>query len=89
MSSDSSKIFLSFVLIVVFVGCSALASVAFPDGKPPADWLLAWTSLVGTVVAIVVAARVFWAGGEVAREYVLKMKRERKIAEANLMGQTN
>jgi hypothetical protein len=85
MSSNSGKLGLSIGLIVVVIGCSALASVAFPDWKPPADWLLAWTSLVLSVLGIVVAAKAFWAGGEAAKEYVLKMKRERIIAEANLV----
>jgi hypothetical protein len=82
MSSNGGKLGLSILLIVVVIVCSALASVNFPNWKPPADWLLAWTSLVVSVVGIAVAAKVFWAGGEAAKEYALKMKRERLIAEA-------
>jgi hypothetical protein len=78
MFIDSVKLSGSFFVIVgVVVACSVLASIAYPDWKPPTDWLLAWTKWVGSVVGIAVAAKVFWAGGEAAKEYALKIKGER------------
>jgi hypothetical protein len=70
---------INYILGTIIAICAVLffASIFGPDFPPPDSWLLAWTSWVGSVVGIVVAAKVFWAGGEVAREYVLKMKRER------------
>ena len=74
-ATDGGKLALSILLIFVVVVCSVATSVIFPGWKSPADWLLAWTSWVGSVVGIVVAARVFWAGSNVANEFALKMKR--------------
>jgi hypothetical protein len=80
MSSVSDNVKLNgsfFVIVGIVVACSVWASTVHPDWKPPADWLLVWTGWVGSVVGIVVAAKVFWAGGEAAKEYALKIKGER------------
>jgi hypothetical protein len=79
MLSDSVKLNGSFFVIVgIVVLFSVVTSAIFPNWKPPADWLLVWTGWVGSVVGIVVAAKVFWAGGEAAKEFALKMKSDRK-----------
>ena len=77
MPSDKFLTFFFVVGIIVLI--SVAASVNQPDWKSPADWLLAWTSWVGSVVGIVVAAKVFWAGSNAANQFALKMQREKLL----------
>ena len=48
------------VIVVLAVGL-ALLGVAIP---PPPEWLTSWTEWVAEVVAIIVAAKVFWEGAK-------------------------
>lgn len=50
------------VIAMVAFGLAALAALAGVDVPLPPDWLKAWTAWVGSVVGIIVAARVLFAG---------------------------
>lgn len=68
----SEKNILRFVVgavIVLFIA-SWVISIKGWEIPPPDDWLLGWTSWLATVVTIVVAARVFWIGGNCLRKLV-------------------
>lgn len=66
------------VIIYVFLGCLALGLLSglIPNIWQPAAWLLAWTSWLGTVAAIVAGTKFLWFGSEAAKEYVLKKRGE-------------
>lgn len=58
--------FLGIILVII--------SFIKSDIPGPSDWLVGWTTWIGTVVGIVVAARVFWIGGNTIRNYFPKTK---------------
>lgn len=66
--SDKEKLILTsigiFCLILIIISFTA-------DGIPgPDPWLIEWTSWIGTVVGMVIAARVFWTGANGLRNLV-------------------
>ena len=68
------------LVLFVVVLWSVWASNAHPDWEPPAEWLLEWTSWVGSAVGIFVVAKAIWAGGEAAKEFAI-MKRNIRISK--------
>ena len=56
-------------VIVVCVGLIIL-SCANIDIPGPANWLLSWTSWIGSVVGIVVAARALWKTPSLVQQYL-------------------
>jgi len=58
-----------------------IASITKADWPMPADWLQAWTTWLGSVVTIVLAARGLWAGGNAIREYVIRKRIDRGVTE--------
>jgi hypothetical protein len=57
-------------ICVVLIILSLILSFADVDFPGPADWLLSWTSWIGSVVGIVVAARVLWKTPSLIREFL-------------------
>ncbi len=57
---------LSVALICATAVIVSLLGVSLPA---PAGWLEVWTKWIASVVAIVVSARVLWAGGDALKKY--------------------
>ncbi|HEY7635505.1 MAG TPA: hypothetical protein VH763_08180 [Gemmatimonadales bacterium] len=61
------------VVFYVGLGLALVVVIAINESDfallPPKDWLEKWTAWVGTVVGIVVAARVLWAGASALQRW--------------------
>ena len=62
------------IAILVITGVIVLLALVGVDFRPPPAWLLEWTDWAGEVVAVIVAAKVFWEGASLLKRYAQSFK---------------
>ena len=58
--------------VIVICALGIILSLININIPGPADWLLSWTSWIGSVVGIVVAARVLWKASSLIQHFLSK-----------------